>query len=481
MPDTNEHIESVNPYDGSVVGEVAADTPASVGKALDAARGAARDWVRVPLSERAVVLRRYAELLREKAEPLAVLITAETGKPLWESRTEAAAMAGKIEISIEGHARRTGDFELNGARTRFHPLGVVGVLGPFNFPGHLPNGHIVPALLAGNAVVFKPSDQTPLTGARIGQWLVKAGLPEGVLQVVQGGAEVGRVLATPGRLDGLCFTGSSRVGLDLHRRFGGHPQTLLALEMGGNNPMVVDEVEDVEAGARLVCQSAFITAGQRCTCARRLLVPRGPWGDRFLAAVSASMDRIRVGDPSGEPQPFVGTLIGAGAAERVLASEARWIEAGAESLRRLERGPESSAQLRPGLIDVTACEDLEEEECFGPLLQVIRYEDMSAAIEICNDTAYGLAAGLLSEAPSVYERFRSEVKAGLINWNTPLTGASSSAPFGGQGLSGNHRPSALFAADYTAFPVASLEREAPAGATDLPGFPRDVAPGGKGA
>jgi succinylglutamic semialdehyde dehydrogenase len=463
-------IISFNPYDESVVGSVQAALETDVRVAFEVAVDAQKAWAANGFEKRCQVLRSYAALLKEQAEDLADLITREAGKPLWESRTEVQAMINKVEISIDAHQARCGEFAKGIGVTRFHPLGVVGVLGPFNFPGHLPNGHIVPALLAGNAVLFKPSELTPLVGQFIVARLHQSGVPESILQILHGGAEIGRAIVALEGLRGLFFTGSSKAGLSIHKELAGRPQTLLALEMGGNNPLVVDHVEDPEAASRLVCQSAFITAGQRCTCARRVLVPSSEWGDAFLERLKADVGMIEVGNPSGGQQPYIGTVISQEAAEKVLQFEAGLIERGAHPILQMKRVGDRKAQLKPGLIDVTGTA-LTDEECFGPLLQVQRYTSLGHAYELCNQTAYGLAAGLLSDSAEVYAEFQQAVMAGIINWNSPLTGASSASPFGGVGLSGNYRPSAYFAADYCSYPVASIENTELPAQEALPGFP----------
>jgi succinylglutamic semialdehyde dehydrogenase len=409
-------IVSFNPYDESVVGSVQAALETDVRAAFEVAVDAQKAWASIGFEKRCEVLRSYAALLKEQAEDLADLITREAGKPLWESRTEVQAMVNKVEISIDAHKARCGEFAKGIGVTRFHALGVVGVLGPFNFPGHLPNGHIVPALLAGNAVLFKPSELTPLVGQFLVDRLHQSGLPEAILQVLHGGAEIGRAIVALVGLRGLFFTGSSKAGLSIHKAMAGRPQTLLALEMGGNNPLVVDHVEDLGAASR------FITAGQRCTCARRVLVPSGEWGDAFLKQLQADVGMIAVGNPSGEEQPYIGTVISEDAANKVLQFEAGLIERGAQSILPIKRVADSKALLMPGLIDVTGTVPT-DEECFGPLLQVQRYTSLGQAYELCNKTAYGLAAGLLSDSAEVYAEFQQAVMAGIINWNSPLTGA----------------------------------------------------------
>lgn len=464
-------LDSYNPYTGEILGSVEVSDPQSLGNYFESSVVAQKSWGRLAMNERIEILRAYAALLLDSEDSFSRLITDEAGKPLRESRTEVKAMANKVEISIEAASVRCASFGKAPGVTRFHPLGVVGVLGPFNFPGHLPNGHIVPALLAGNAVIYKPSEQTPLVAERMVELMHEAGVPKDVLTVVHGGANVGQALVELKGLKGLFFTGSAKAGLAIHRALAGRPQTLLALEMGGNNPLLVDEVADLKAAARIVCQSAFVTSGQRCTCARRLYVPKGEWGDRFVEVLGEEIERITVGNPIGEDQPYLGTVISAQAAEAVIRSESELLEQGALSILPVGAQASHPAALSPGLIDVTPVRELPDEEVFGPLLQLIRYEDVDTAIEQCNATAYGLAAGLISESEALYEKFYREIDAGIINWNTPLTGASSTAPFGGIGLSGNYRPSAYFAADYCAYPTASLERTDLPQARELPGFP----------
>ena len=333
---------------------------------------------------------------------------------------------------------------------------MVAVFGPYNFPGHLPNGHIVPALLAGNAVIFKPSELTPWTAQETVRLWAEAGLPAGVIALLQGARDTGAALAGHAGIDGLFFTGSSATGALLHKNFAGHPDKILALEMGGNNPLIVEGVQDIDAAVHHIVQSAFVSAGQRCTCARRLLVPQGAWGDALLARLVEVTAKLRVGKYDAEPAPFMGAVISSAAAEALLQAQAAMLAAGGKALLEMRRLTPDAALLSPGIIDTTAAAR-PDEEYFGPLLQVIRYADFDQAIAIANDTRFGLAGGVLSDERALYERYLLESRAGVVNWNKPLTGASSAAPFGGVGASGNHRASAYYAADYCAYPVASLE------------------------
>ncbi|MBI2516516.1 MAG: succinylglutamate-semialdehyde dehydrogenase [Opitutae bacterium] len=454
---TTVTFTSINPATGETVWIGDAADAAAVDRAVAVARAAFPAWSRRPHAEREAVLRAFAAQLTQNKDALAELISREVGKPLWEALTEVQSMIGKIELSIEAHAKRCAEFKNPLGVTRFKPHGVVAVLGPFNFPGHLPNGHIAPALLAGNTAVFKPSEFAPAVAELTAKLWTAAGLPDGALNLVQGDRETGAALAAHAGLDGLFFTGSARAGLALNELFAKTPEKILALEMGGNNPLIVHRAADLKAAAVLTVQSAFLSAGQRCTCARRLIVPDGDDGELFIAELVRMIASLRVGAPADRPEPFMGPVISAEAAKRLLAAQKNLLGRGAELLVAMHHLQPHTGLVSPALIDVTAVTPRDDEEFFGPLLQLIRVPDFDAALREANATAYGLAAGLISDDAALYARFRAEVRAGLINWNQQLTGASSGAPFGGVGRSGNHRPSAYFAADYCSYPVASIE------------------------
>ncbi|GIX16696.1 MAG: N-succinylglutamate 5-semialdehyde dehydrogenase [Rhodothalassiaceae bacterium] len=466
---------SHNPADGSPLWEGRAASPAQVADAVAAARAAFRDWRRVPLDERIAILERYAALVEERREELARAIAEETGKPLWDARGEAGAMAAKVRISIAAHEERTPTRRREKGAIVQHlthrPHGVMAVFGPFNFPGHLPNGHIVPALLAGNTIVFKPSELTPRVAELLVRLLMEAGVPEGVVNLVHGGREVGAALLDQA-VDGVLFTGSREAGLAIHRHFAGRPEVILALEMGGNNPLIVWDAADAQAAALLIVQSAFITTGQRCTCARRLILPEGAAGDGVLDALVALAERLRVDRFDAEPEPFMGPLISEAAALRLLDAVKARIAAGARAIlplaRLLDKGP---AFVTPAILDVTGV-PVPDGELFGPVLQVIRVADFDAALEAANDTMFGLAAGLISDDEGLFRRFAEEIAAGVIAWNRPTAGASSELPFGGIKQSGNHRPSAWYAADYCAWPQAGLSA-----AAGRPVRPAELPPG----
>ena len=467
-------MSSSNPANGETLWQGNAATPAQVEAAVAAAREAQFDWFMLGFDGRLQVIEAYRDQLEAHKAEIADTIAQETGKPLWETATEAGAMIGKIGLSVAAYHKRTGETEnelpAGRAVLRHKPHGVVAVFGPYNFPGHLPNGHIVPALLAGNTVVFKPSELTPKVAELMLKLWEKAGLPAGVINLVQGVVETGKALASHPQLDGLFFTGSSRTGHLLHQQYAGHPGKILALEMGGNNPLIVKGISDIKAAVHEIIQSAYISSGQRCTCARRLYIEKGEQGDALIAALVAAVKAIAVGPWNAEPQPFMGSMISEAAAKGMVAAQRNLQNLGGVSLVELTHIESGTGLVSPGLIDVTEVIELPDEEYFGPLLQLVRYSSFDQAISLANDTRYGLSAGLLADSREDYDYFLARIRAGIVNWNKQITGASGAAPFGGVGASGNHRASAFYAADYCAYPVASME-------ADGLSLPQELSPG----
>ncbi|CAG4901636.1 succinylglutamate-semialdehyde dehydrogenase [Paraburkholderia gardini] len=458
---TGHVFASRNPGTAQVVWEGHSASADDVDRAVRSARKAFQSWASLDFDARIAIVRRFAELLTERKEAIAEAIGRETGKPLWEARTEVASMAAKVGISIQAYNERTGEKRVpmadGVAVLRHRPHGVVAVFGPYNFPGHLPNGHIVPALIAGNAVVFKPSELAPGVAQTTVEVWREAGLPAGVLNLVQGEKETGIALANHRQIDGLFFTGSSDTGTLLHKQFGGRPEIVLALEMGGNNPLVIAPVSDMDAAVHHTIQSAFLSAGQRCTCARRIFVPDDAFGDRYIERLVDVTSRIAVGEYNANPQPFMGAVISARAASRLVAAQDRLLADGAKALLAMEQRDPKLGFVTPAILDVTHVRNLPDEEHFGPLAQIVRYGNFDDAIERANDTEFGLSAGLLADDETLWTHFQHRIRAGIVNWNRPTNGASSGAPFGGTGRSGNNRPSAYYAADYCAYPMASVE------------------------
>lgn len=458
-----ELFASHDPSTNDIIWQGNAAINSDIDHAVSSAKSAFQSWSLLSLEDRIIFLEKFVAVLKQKTDHLAHCISLETGKPLWEAKTEVQAMINKLPISIQAYRERTGQKQSDTAGVtsfiKHKPHGVVVVLGPYNFPGHLPNGHIIPALLAGNTIVFKPSDLTPLVAQETILCWHEAGLAKGVINLVQGGRQTAQALVANKDIDGVFFTGSYATGKIIHQQFAGQPEKILALEMGGNNPLIVFEVNDLKAAAYNTIQSAFISAGQRCTCARRLIVSADQKGDDFLKILVDMTSRIKVGRFDETPEPFMGPVISPAAAHHLLEEQDKALQDGAISLLLMKSLQENTGLLSPGILDVTNIIHKTDEEWFGPLLQVVRVQDFDSAIQEANKTKYGLAAGLFTDNKELFETFYRHSHAGIINWNKQLTGASSNAPFGGVGCSGNHRPSAYYAADYCAFPVAGMASE----------------------
>ena len=453
---------STNPANNETLWQGKAATEGQVNAAIEAARAAFIPWADKSFDERLAICEKFVELLKESSEEIATAIAQETGRILWETRTEIGAMSGKIGISAKAYNERTGTVEnpMPGAKAfiRHRPHGVMAVFGPYNFPAHLPNSHIVPALLAGNTVVYKPSELTPMVAEKVVKIWQAAGLPDGVLNLVQGEVLTGKALASHKDIDGLLFTGSSNTGHILHQQFASNPGKIMALEMGGNNPLIVKDAADSEAVVHDIVQSAFATTGQRCTCTRRLFLPQGEAGDVILNRLVEVTKNIKQGHYDDEDQPFLGALITEKAALGLVAAQKELLDLGGKSLVTMTH-KQGTGFVSPAIVEVTGVTGIPDDEHFGPLLKVYRYSDFDDAIKQANDTSYGLSAGLLSDNQGDWDYFLRRIRAGIVNRNRPTTGANSAAPFGGVGASGNHRSGAYYAADYCAYPVASVELE----------------------
>ncbi len=452
-------MKSFNPADGSVVFAGVASSDLEIELAIGRAVEAGRRWAATSLDIRVAVLRGFAAYVAANAEALTQLLMCEIGKLRADAASEVAACVAKVEITIELASIRAADQDSSAGDTacqiRHRPIGVILVLGPFNFPAHLPGGQIVPALLAGNAIVFKPSELSPAVGRWIADAWTAAGLPHGVLNLIQGGAPVAQVAIADQRIDGVLFTGGYRAGASIHRQLAGRPHVLLALEMGGNNPLVICPPYEVEKAVQTIIASTFVSAGQRCTCARRLIVVQDDAGQRLIDHLVDQTRLLACGLPLDDPPVAIGPVVSAAAGARLLESQQSWIDSGGIPLLESKVSARSAALLSPGIIDMTDAA-ASDEESFGPLLQVYRVSNFDAAIDLAARTRFGLAAGLIGGNEAMFEAFRARVGAGIVNWNLPLTGASSRLPFGGIGCSGNHRPAGAYAIDFCHTPVASM-------------------------
>lgn len=457
---------------GDVLGEVACSY-SSVDRAVEAAREAFRPWRKTPVAERISALKRYQEQIRLREELLARTISREVGKPLWESKTEVASMLAKVDISIQDGLKLVSEYTVAGIMDgtdgvcRYRPHGVMAVIGPFNFPGHLPNGHIVPALLGGNTVVFKPSEKTPATAQVMAEAYEAAALPQGVFNLVQGEKEVGRRLCVHPEVAGVLFTGSYEVGTRIKQDTLQQHWKILALEMGGKNSTLILKDADLDVALQETLVSAFITAGQRCSATSRVLVHHSLL-EQFLERLHLRAKSFEIGHWS-EPV-FMGPLIEPAAVDRYtkfLGIAAR------EGCEMIMRGKALELQ-RPGnyvapsigwiknpSIESTRKSVFQQSELFAPCLAVLGFGELEEAVAQANETQFGLVASVFTQDRAAFVAAREDLEAGLVNWNKSTVGASSRLPFGGFKKSGNHFPTAVSAGLYCAAPVSSLEVASP--------------------
>ena len=469
-PANGGKLFSINPMDQSVVWEGRISKPKDLDLAIESADRASTKWSALSIEQRLIYLKNFVDLVERNKEEISSAISYEVGKPKWEALTEVAAVIGKLAPTIDAYQTRASELSRAAGSaqsvTKFFPHGVAVVLSPINFPIHMANGHIMPALLAGNTVIWKPSELCPKVAEMLTRLWQESGIPAGVINLVHGKAEAAQYLIKSKSINAVLFTGSRKAGLAINRALADEPWKIIALEMGGNSPLVVWDYSDIKTAIYITVQSSYITSGQRCSSARRLIIQRK--NKDFLPQLSTNIKNLKVSSPEETPEPYMGPMVSIEYAERFLNAQKKLIDEGGKSIVKAEALKRNSALVSPGLIDVTNTKNRDYEEVFGPLLQVIMVDTFEEAIAEANRSVYGLAAGLVSLDKSLFEKFVRQVKAGVINWNQQLTGASSYAPFGGIKQSGNNRPSGLFAVDYSSYPVATMQVESPTLPSALP-------------
>ena len=452
---------SRNPSSGETLYEGEYDTLSSMQAKIAAARKVQPKWEQVSMEEKRNIFTKFAELVKENADEAARIISNENGKPVWEARMEVNSLVNKVQVVFDAYEERakTKYKEMSGGRvsvTRFRPHGVMAVLGPFNFPMSMPNSHVMPALYAGNAVIFKPSEKTPLSALYYMELWKKAGLPEGVLQIVFGDAEIsGDLIELPG-IDGVLFIGSYRAGKNIENKMV-NMNRICALEMGGNSPLVIWDYSDIRAAINIAIQSGFISSGQRCSAARRLIVNENIY-EEYINELCLAVKNIIVGkSDQSNPEPFMGPLIDEHATDLFLKEYRNLVESGAEELVKAEHLLNIGYNfVSPALLDVTKC-SVDDREIFGSMLQVISVSTIDEAVYEANNTKYGLAAGIVTDSKEIYDYFFNNIKSGIVNWNQTLTGSTTVAPFGGIKGSGNYRPAGYLSVDYCLYAIASIE------------------------
>jgi len=457
VPGKGKDFKSIDPASGEIIWEGNFVNSAQLNTALKSSSQAHRNWSQQSFAQRLKIIKKFYSLLEQNKETMGRLITNETGKVPVDAASEVGAALAKLQNSVLAYQQRTGSQskKLSSMTTSLQHSshGVLSVIGPFNFPLHLPNGHITPALLAGNTIVFKPSEATPMVAEYMTLLWSQAGLPAGVITLVHGGKEVVRALCKHPLNKGILFTGSYSAGKQLSKIMADHPEKILVLELGGNNPIVVWSTRKINAAADLIFESAFISSGQRCTCARRLILPNTKDGKKILNRLKKKIQSL-----SYKPSEalYYGPLISMAATERFLKFQDKLLSLGATSILKAKKVQGSYNLVTPSLMSTQDMPKPYDEENFGPMLQVSFVDSFEQAIETANQTKYGLAASLLSDNDQLFDTFAQEVNAGVINFNSTTTGASGAFPFGGIGRSGNMRPAGFYAADYCAWPKASI-------------------------
>lgn len=475
-PRIDSYVERVNPGNLADRGARFPVSLASVDHAVQVARSAFKAWRDASPLERAAALRRFRENLDAHRDRLADAITRESGKPRWESLAEINLMMAKVDITLEAGLADVADFGAGGNAgiCRYRPLGVVAVLGPFNFPGHLACGHILPALATGNAVVFKPSPLTPGVGQVMADLVDRSRFPRGVFNMIQGDADVGRALAVHPQVDVVCLTGRWETGVSIQHDTAGQPRKLLSLQMGAKNSAVVLDDAALERTAYEIAFSAYVTSGQRCTATSRVLVTHDV-APKLIPLLAAYARGIVVGDPFDE-NTFMGPVGSERTIKRLVAAVDSAMAAGAEPVvpGGVAHQDKDGFYVRPSLhrLSVFGGTPYETDELFAPDLAVYEIDDADHAVEVLSKSPWGLALAVFTSRREVYDHVRREAREGIVNWNRGTVGASSRLPFGGTGRSGNFRATALHAVRYTTFPVSSMEDDHPTmdGVNVPPGF-----------
>jgi aldehyde dehydrogenase (NAD+) len=436
--DTYEKRNPARPDE--VVGEFPSSTREDVDLAVQAAEDARREWARGPIARRAAVLTAAAALIEKRAEAIARDMTREMGKPLREARLEAVRAAQILRYSAGEAFRPVGELfqqAVSGGPvyTVHRPVGVVGLITPWNFPAAIPVWKLAPALIYGNTVVLKLAQDSPLTGLHIVRALDDAGLPAGVLNVVIGrGSAVGTPLVEHPGVRAISFTGSVPVGEGI-REQAGRLGKRAQLELGGHNPLIVMADAELGKAAEAAYAGAFWSAGQKCTATRRIYVQDDAY-DAFRERFLARMESGRVGDPA-DPETEVGPLVNEGAMEDVLSAIERGRSEGGSVLAGGERADDDAYLVAPTVFeDVADDAMLSCEEVFGPVTSLYRFATLDEAIERGNGVEFGLSASLFTTSLPATQRFVDSMEAGILHVNSQTAGADVHVPFGGVKRSG---------------------------------------------
>lgn len=427
-----------------VLGTVRLSTRDEARRAVESAAEAFRGWRATPAPQRGRIVARFARLLEDDRENLAKILTAEEGKTLAESKGEIQRAINVAEFCAGESRRMNGEtiqseLPANFAYTIKQPHGVVACVTPWNFPVAIPVWKIAPALVAGNAVVFKPATVTPATAVRLTELFAEAGIPKGVLNLILGsGSEAGDEIVGHAAVRAVSFTGSNGVGLKLYEQCS-RRGAKVQCEMGGKNPVVVLEDADLELAVESTAQGAFGSTGQRCTATSRAIVV-DEIANEFVERMIARAGSLRIGDGT-DPQTEVGPLVDSNQFESVL----RYINIGREDGAELAcggavadgEGLDKGYFVKPTVFaNVTPEMRIAREEIFGPVLSILRVKDFDEAMRVANDSEYGLSSSIFSNDATRIFRFVEEIETGMTHVNSPTTGGEAHIPFGGSKATG---------------------------------------------
>ncbi|WP_247002550.1 aldehyde dehydrogenase family protein [Halosolutus gelatinilyticus] len=468
----SETFASENPATGEELARFRRATATDVDAALAAAEDAVDEWRSLSHIDRAEYLWDIYHELRDRTEELGEIVTKECGKEISEGRADVIEAYHMVEWAAANARHPHGDvipseIASKDAYMRRKPRGVVGCVTPWNFPVAIPFWHMAIALVEGNTVVWKPAEQTPWCGQIIAEMFADAGVPDGVFNMIQGFGDAGAAITDDERVDTVLFTGSAEVGHEIASKVGGEPGKLAACEMGGKNGIIVADDADLDVAVHSAVMSSFKTTGQRCVSSERLIVHEDVY-DEFTERFVDIAEDVTVGDPLDE-DTFMGPAIEADHVEKIHRHNELAREEGAEVLvdraklgdEEIPAGHEDGAAaaadgersgsfanghwVGPFVYEIDYDPDLRclKEECFGPHVALLKYSGgMDRALEIHNDTNYGLAGAIISEDYRKIHRFRDEAEIGLAYANLPCIGAEVHLPFGGVKQSGNGYPSA---------------------------------------
>lgn len=451
---SGKRFDNVTPRDGSVLNQVAECDAEDIDRAVRAARKAFEDgrWSRMAPADRKKVLLRFANAIREHLEELALVESLDVGKPISDALSvDIPSSAQCIEWYAEAIDKRYGEVSPTGkdslAFVTREPVGVVGAVVPWNYPLIVTSWKLAPALAAGNSVVLKPAEQSPLSALFLGELAAEAGLPDGVLNVVPGfGPTAGAALGLHPEVDKLAFTGSNEVGKMFLRYASESNMKRVSLECGGKSPQVVmGDPPDLENIAASVASGIFYNAGQTCHAGSRLIVQSGI-KDELLERISAQAKNMLPGDPL-DPETVMGSVVDEGQMERVMG----YLDIGADEGAKVAFGGERMREESGGfyigptvLDDVTSGMRVANEEIFGPVLTVLEFSDADEAVALANATDYGLAASVWSRDIGVAHRTAAAIRAGTV-WINSFDAADLTVPFGGFKQSGFGRDKSLHA------------------------------------